>query len=154
MINFFLLFFAILYSKISICWEIQISFSKLWGLKIWHYPFSTIQVSSCIGWKNWGLGPTHMGPTYGVKMGLTVLFWTSVRRFIELAVQGVSFEIFWFETAPAKRWFDLDTKFLDQNWFERWQFFVLDFEKNFWLCTKIWLRKKNWTGFPRAFHLA
>ena len=52
-------------------------------------------------------------------------------------VQGVSFEILRFETALPKRWLDLDTKFLDQNWFERWQFFVLDFEKNFWLCTKI-----------------
>ena len=69
-------------------------------------------------------------------------------------IQGVSFEIFWFETAISKRWLDLDTKFLDQNWFERWQFFVLDFEKKFLLLPKIWLRKKNWTGFPRAFHLA
>ena len=29
-----------------------------------------------------------MGPTYGVKMGPTVLFWTSVRRFNEPAVHG------------------------------------------------------------------
>ena len=115
---FFKPYLAILYSKISTRWELQILLSKLSGVKHGQYLFSTIQVSSCIGWKNWGLGPTHMGPTYGVKMDLTVLFWTSVRRFNEPAVsmKNMQHEIFLSDYLKNYGFFFILERFIWQNY--------------------------------------